>query len=67
MGNLRSPLASVAGASKVIDPANGRKAAREAWMESGIVLINPAWLVKCEDRAALNALAIMVHGERRVA
>ncbi|MEB0281449.1 hypothetical protein QN347_02785 [Sphingomonas sp. 10B4] len=47
------------------DPANARRAARDAWQTSGLVLINPEWLTSWVDRQQLIILAERVHGERK--
>ncbi|WP_323493959.1 hypothetical protein [Sphingomonas sp. 10B4] len=65
MTRLRSSLASHAGSMRDPDPANARRAARDAWQTSGLVLINPEWLTSWVDRQQLIILAERVHGERK--
>lgn len=64
MTQLRSSLAAHAGSMREPDPANARRAAREAWHVSGLVLINPEWLTGWVDRQQLINLADKVHGQR---
>jgi hypothetical protein len=47
------------------DPNAARRAAREAWHATGIVLINPEWLHAWTDRKQLELLAEKVHGPRQ--
>lgn len=68
MTRYRSPLAPHAASMRDPDPANARKAAREAWQNTGLVLINPDWLPDWlpgwGDRQQLIILAEKVHGKR---
>lgn len=64
MSHLRSPLAAVIGPSREPDPAAARRAARDAWLGHGIVLINPEWLDSPDQRSVLVGLAEAVHGMR---
>ena len=47
---VRSSLSSVAGACREPDPRAARKAARDAWHDGGLILINPEWLSSWTDR-----------------
>lgn len=64
MNAYRSSLAPMVGRSGDPDPAAPRRLAREAWRSTGFVVIDPKWLDRAEDRAALIVLAGKVHGER---
>ena len=61
---VRSSLAPHAASMREPDPDAARRAAREAWHRSGIVLINPEWLPNWVDRKQLEGLAVRVHGRR---
>lgn len=61
----RSPLGRHAHLSRAPDPAKARQAARAAYHETGLVLINPEWLPGWADRKQLEILADKVHGKRR--
>lgn len=65
MTGFRSPLASYAASMRDPDPAAARRAARDAWHSTGLVLINPEWLSSWADRKQLEILADKVHGERK--
>lgn len=65
MTALRSSLARHAGTMRDPEVANARSAARAAYHDSGLVLINPDWLASWVDRQALIVLADKVHGKRR--
>ena len=43
---------------------HARAAAREAWVNGGIVLINPEWLGWAERQQVIN-IADKLHGKRR--
>jgi len=60
----RSTLAPYAPSMRDPDPAAARRAAREAWHATGLVLINPDWLPSWTDRKQLELLADKVHGPR---
>lgn len=60
----RSSLAGIAPLSRDPDPAKARRAAREAWQDHGLILINPEWLTSWVDRAQAEQLAVKVHGRR---
>ena len=62
---MRSQLAPYAPAMRDPDPAAARRAARDAWHQKGLVLINPEWLQAWTDRKQLELLADKVHGARR--
>lgn len=59
MNALRSSLAPFAASMRDPDPANARRAAREAYeaSEGKIVLINADWLPTWPDRKQLDLLA----------
>lgn len=65
MTALRSSLAATAHLGREPDPANARRAARDAWQRDGLILINPAWLQSWADRKQAELLAEKVHGKRR--
>lgn len=64
MTALRSSLAPHAASMREPDPANARRAARDAYDASGgeIVLINKAWLPTWVERKQLDLLAVTAHG-----
>lgn len=64
MGDRTSPLAKVVSSRAEACPEAARAHAQRAWRETGLVLINPAWLLG-DDRQALIRLAEKVHGARR--
>ncbi len=63
---MATPLARFASLSEEPDPANARRAAREAYHAHGIVLINPEWLSGWADRKQLEILAEKLFGKRKV-
>lgn len=65
MSGYRSPLAPYAGSMRDPDPVAARRAARDAFHDSGLVLINPDWLRSWADRKQLEILAEKVHGKRK--
>lgn len=65
MTGLRSTLAPYAHLSREPDPHAAREAARQAWQNAGLILINPAWLGEWDRQQAL-ILAEKLHGKRRV-
>ncbi|MBB4858277.1 hypothetical protein HNO88_001596 [Novosphingobium chloroacetimidivorans] len=48
------------------DPAKARRAAREAWLTHGLILINPEWLNGWADRRQAELLAEKCHGKRKL-
>ncbi len=64
MTGFRSPLAPYAASMRDPDPQAARRAARTAFHETGLVLINPDWLPGWTDRQQLKILAEKVHGKR---
>jgi hypothetical protein len=64
--NVRSSLASAAAMSRDPDPARARRLARDAWLDHGVILINPAWLNGWADRKQAELLAEKIHGKRKV-
>lgn len=64
---MRSPLARFAALGQEPDPANARRAARDAWHTHGLILINPEWLTGWADRRQAELLAEKLHGKRRSA
>jgi hypothetical protein len=62
---VRSSLSSVAPLARDADPAKARAAAREAWLQHGLILINPDWLTSWADRKQAEILAELLHGRRR--
>jgi len=65
MTSPRSSLASIASRCREPDPAAARRAARAAWHDSGIILINPAWLPGWADRKTVELMAEKLHGKRK--
>lgn len=68
MSQLRSSLGAYAASMRDPDPANARKAAREAYEQSGgeIVLINKNWLTTWMDRKQLDLLAVQALGVKGI-
>ncbi len=62
---MRSPLARFATLGHEPDPANARRAAREAWHQHGLILINPDWLQGWGDKRQAELLAEKLHGKRK--
>ena len=65
MTQPRSTLAQFAPLMNEADPAHARIAARQAWQNAGLILINPAWLNSWADRKQAELLAEKLHGKRR--
>lgn len=63
---VRSSLVGVAASCREPDPRAARRAAREAWQEAGLILINPEWLQSWADRKLAELLAEKLHGKRKV-
>jgi hypothetical protein len=61
---MKSALSRFAALGHEPDPANARRAARDAWHDHGIVLINPKWLQSWADRKQAELLAEKLHGKR---
>lgn len=61
---LRSSLSATAPLARDPDPRAARKAARDAWQESGLILINPSWLNSWADRKQAELLAEKLFGRR---
>jgi len=64
-GRMNSPLARYASANHEPDPAAARRAAKAAWHEHGLILINPTWLPGWADRRQAELLAEKLHGKRK--
>ena len=62
---VRSSLAGVAASCREPDPRAARKAARDAWHDAGLILINPEWLQSWADRKQVELLAEKLFGKRR--
>lgn len=62
---VRSSLAGIAAGCREPDPRAARRAAREAWQEAGLILINPEWLQSWADRKQAELLAEKLHGKRK--
>lgn len=60
----QSTLAPFARLGHEPDPAAARIAARQAWREHGLILINPSWLPSWADRKQAEILAEKIHGKR---
>ncbi len=60
-----SNLARYAHLSREPDPAHARSAAKAAWHQHGLVLINLDWL-GWADRKQAEMLAEKLHGARKV-
>jgi hypothetical protein len=65
VSGIRSTLARHIGAMRDPDPAAARRAARAAYHETGLILINPDWLTSWVDQQALRNIADQVHGKRK--
>jgi hypothetical protein len=64
---MKSPLGRFAMLGHEPDPANARRAARDAWHTHGLIPINPEWLTGWADRRQAELLAEKCHGKRKVA
>lgn len=60
-----SALARYASAMRDPDPAAARRLGRQAYHETGFVVIDPKWLGSWADRKQLELLAEKVHGKRK--
>lgn len=60
-----STLARFAHLGREPDPEGGRKAARDAWRDHGLILLRPEWLPGWADRKQAELLAEKVHGKRK--
>lgn len=65
MSSPRSSLASIAARCREPDPAAARRAARAAWQNDGLILINPSWLTGWADRKQAEILAEKLFGKRK--
>ena len=65
MGQPRSTLAQFAPLMNEADATHARTAARQAWQNAGLILINPEWL-GWADRKQAELLAEKLHGKRKV-
>ncbi|WP_334656746.1 hypothetical protein [Sphingomonas panaciterrae] len=65
MSRLGSPLGRFARLNHEPDPDAAFHAARSAWLNTGIVLINPEWLTSWTDRAQAELLAEKLYGKRK--
>lgn len=61
---MNSPLARYAHLMREPDETHARAAARTAWVEGGLVLINPSWL-GWADRQQVTLIADRLHGKRK--
>ena len=62
---MRSPLARFADLGREPDPAEGRRLARQAWHDHGLIMLRFEWLQGWGDRTLLEQLAAKVHGKRK--
>lgn len=60
---MNSPLAKFSHLMREPHSEHARAAAREAWVNAGILLINPEWLGWVERQQVIN-LANKLHGKR---
>lgn len=58
-------MASVAARCREPDPAAARRAARAAWHDAGLILINPDWLTGWADKKQAELLAEKMFGKRK--
>lgn len=63
---MRSSLSPFAHMARDPDHEAGRRLARDAWHNTGLILINPSWLPGWADRKQAELLAEKVHGKRKV-
>ncbi len=69
MSGYRSSLARHAASMRDPNPANAREAARLAWKERGVLLINLEWLTNeagftWGDRNMIEVIGDKLHGKR---
>jgi hypothetical protein len=60
----QSQLAPLAHLCREPDSGEARRLAREAYRNTGLILINPSWLISWADRKQAEILAEKVHGKR---
>lgn len=60
----QSTLAPFARLHHQPDPAAAKRAAREAWHQHGLILINPTWLQNWTDQKQAEILAEKLFGKR---
>lgn len=63
MSNFRSALAPYAASMRDPDPATARRLARQAFHETGFIVLDPAWVQSWGDRELVRAIAAKVHGK----
>lgn len=65
----RSTLAPFAAQMRNPDPAVARQMARDAWQETGLLLMTKEWLVEAGfsygDRMLIEAMGDRLHGKRK--
>lgn len=63
--NIRSTLAPYAPSMREPDPAAARRLARQAFHETGFIVLDPAWIQSWGDRELVKAIAAKVHGKAK--
>ena len=60
---MRSTLAPYAASMRAPDPAAARRLARQAFHETGFIVLDPEWVQSWGDRELVKAIAAKVHGK----
>lgn len=60
---VRSPLAPYAASMRDPDPAAARRLARQAFHDTGFIVLDPKWIQSWGDRELIRAIAAKVHGK----
>lgn len=61
--NMQSTLARHAASMRAPDPAAARRLARQAFHDTGFIVLDPAWVQSWGDRELVKAIAAKVHGK----
>lgn len=61
--NMQSTLARHAASMRDPDPAAARRLARQAFHDTGFIVLDPAWVQSWGDRELVKAIAAKVHGK----
>jgi len=63
---MRSQLARYADSMRDPDPAAARRLAREAFHQTGFIVLDPKWIQGWGDRELVVKITEKVHGRRKV-
>ncbi|WP_126516778.1 hypothetical protein [Sphingobium amiense] len=62
---MQSSLGRHASSMRDPDPAAARRLARQAFHETGFIVLDPAWIQSWGDRELVKAIAAKVHGKAK--